>query len=141
MSNLQQNPFIIDVCLSLKWCSNCQKIGSVQNSTQLALLILYSSENIQMSKQSKAVFINLFYQESDTPLYNRQSLEITPTDCLKGVTGNVWWYNECIVEKFCWIHLRHMKGFYGVYLKRLSAKSMLKIMNLGGYVLGFFKNY
>ena len=61
---------------------------------------------------------------------------------LKRVTGNVWWLNWIcsIVEKFFRIHLRHIKRFYDVYLLSMSAKSMFKIMNLGGYGfrIGFF---
>ena len=62
---------------------------------------------------------------------------------LKGVTGNVRWLNwVCsIVDTFLKIHLRHIKLFYDVYLRSLSAKSTFKIMNLGRYVfrVGFLK--
>ena len=40
-----------------------------------------------------------------------------------------------IIEKFFRIHLKHMKRFYDVQLLSLCAKSTLKIVYLGGYVL------
>ena len=62
---------------------------------------------------------------------------------LKGVTGNVWWFNWIcnIVDKLFRIHLRNIKRFYDVYLLSLSAKLTFKIINLGGYVfrIGFLK--
>jgi len=47
-----------------------------------------------------------------------------------------------IVETFFRIPLRHIIRFYDVYLLSLSAKSTLKIMNLGRYVfrIGFFNH-
>ena len=52
------------------------------------------------------------------------------------------WLSMQYVDKFFKIHLRHIKRFHDVQLVSLSAKSPLKIMNLGGYVsrIGFLND-
>ena len=48
--------------------------------------------------------------------------------------------SEYVVMGKFFFRIRHVKFSYDVYLLSLSAKSMLKIMNLGGYFfkIGFF---
>ena len=45
---------------------------------------------------------------------------------------------DSIVETFFRIPLRHIIRFYEEYLLSLSAKSTLKIMNLGRFLFTFF---